>query len=584
MVDIYTLGIKVDSTGIKEGKKSLDDLVKSAEKADAEANKLSDDYKKLKSSLDPAYAAQLKYNKTIAALSKEFKAGKISRQQYNQDLQKFIEMTAGGTRNLGNFGGAAGRVGIQVQQLAGQIQGGTNAFVALSQQAADIGIVMGLPLLGVVASFGAMLVGSLVPSLFKTEEATKDLIDRITEAAEGLERITEAQRTLATTSLADDIKKEAEALAELNSEREHEQMRLAELNKAYHEQYTAAIKLSGYRKEEALFLAEELLPEIAKHEKALATTSGEYDTQAQHVKNLKEQLEILLGVREKTTKQEEEDAVKASEAWEKRLASIRKANAIISERYDRQAQQEEMLRQRGVSALVSSLMTQEQLENQRYNNALATLETTKQQELTIIGGYDAAKELLAQEHEARLTAITNAEAQKRFAIYSNTFNAVGGLFVQLADARYQQEMNALRNTENMSQEEVRAREEAAKAAFENSKKLQQGLVVINTGAAIMNELATNPNPFAKWANVTAIAATGATQLSKIASQTFGGGGNISSVPAQTTNNTTTNTANVTFNISDGGNPNDVISAIQNYIGDGGILFTGDTEQGRVISG
>ena len=76
----------------------------------------------------------------------------------------------------------AGQAGIQVQQLVGQVQGGTNPMLALSQQATDLGFVLGFPLVGAVVGLGASLAMTLMPSLSdskdameKLETATKDV-------------------------------------------------------------------------------------------------------------------------------------------------------------------------------------------------------------------------------------------------------------------------------------------------------------------------------------------------------------------------------------------------------------------------
>lgn len=59
-----------------------------------------------------------------------------------------------------------GQAGIQVQQFVGQLQGGQSAMVALAQQSADLGIVLGAPLIGVVVSLAAVLAGTLAPAIF----------------------------------------------------------------------------------------------------------------------------------------------------------------------------------------------------------------------------------------------------------------------------------------------------------------------------------------------------------------------------------------------------------------------------------
>ena len=79
-------------------------------------------------------------------------------------------------KSFSGVGRNAGQAGIQIQQFVGQVQGGQSAMLALSQQAADLGIVLGAPLVGVIVSLGAVVAGALLPNLFKGAEATKELI------------------------------------------------------------------------------------------------------------------------------------------------------------------------------------------------------------------------------------------------------------------------------------------------------------------------------------------------------------------------------------------------------------------------
>lgn len=76
---------------------------------------------------------------------------------------------------LSSMGRSAGQVGVQVQQLVGQIQGGQDKFQAFAAQAADIGIVLGVPLLGVIVALSAAIGGTLSPSLLESKDATEEL-------------------------------------------------------------------------------------------------------------------------------------------------------------------------------------------------------------------------------------------------------------------------------------------------------------------------------------------------------------------------------------------------------------------------
>ncbi|WP_254413719.1 hypothetical protein [Vibrio furnissii] len=110
--------------------------------------------------------------------------------------QRHIQLskTATGVRTgLAGMGRGAGQAGIQFQQFIGQIQGGQSAMLALSQQSADLGFVLGAPLLGAVVGIGASLAGMLLPNLFESKDAMKLLED----ATEGVR----AAMTLSATGV-----------------------------------------------------------------------------------------------------------------------------------------------------------------------------------------------------------------------------------------------------------------------------------------------------------------------------------------------------------------------------------------------
>ena len=76
---------------------------------------------------------------------------------------------------MDSMGRSAGQAGIQFQQLIGQVQGGQSFMLALSQQAADLGFVLGAPLLGAIAGIAASIAGILLPELFKATSGIVDL-------------------------------------------------------------------------------------------------------------------------------------------------------------------------------------------------------------------------------------------------------------------------------------------------------------------------------------------------------------------------------------------------------------------------
>lgn len=124
--------------------------------------------------------------------------------------QRHIQLskTATGVRTgLAGMGRGAGQAGIQFQQLIGQIQGGQDVMLALSQQGADLGFVLGAPLLGAVVGIGASLVGMLLPSLMKTtdalgdvEKATERVKAALTLSSEGITGYSDNMKVLAQVS------------------------------------------------------------------------------------------------------------------------------------------------------------------------------------------------------------------------------------------------------------------------------------------------------------------------------------------------------------------------------------------------
>ena len=125
---------------------------------------------------------------------------------------KNLERQSGATesktkKSFSSFGSSVGRAGIQIQQFVGQVQGGQNAMLALSAQSTDLGIVLGYPLIGVIAGLGAALAGSLAPALFggkdavdELEKASKKLGLTLTEAGDGSNILSESIRKLAERS------------------------------------------------------------------------------------------------------------------------------------------------------------------------------------------------------------------------------------------------------------------------------------------------------------------------------------------------------------------------------------------------
>lgn len=95
---------------------------------------------------------------------------------------------------VGDFGRKAGMAGVQVEQLANQIAMGQNPMRALGVQAADLGFVLGAPLLGAVVGIGAALASVLIPMLNRTSTGTEELVDQMDELGLKFREMTQAQQ------------------------------------------------------------------------------------------------------------------------------------------------------------------------------------------------------------------------------------------------------------------------------------------------------------------------------------------------------------------------------------------------------
>ena len=168
--DVATLTYKVDSRDMAKAVDALDDMADAADRAENAVEDLG--------------------NTSQKAGKKADKLGKGAGK---------------GGKGVKLMGRNAGQAGIQVQQLVGQIQAGTNASVALSQQAADLGFVLGVPLLGVAVSLAAGLGGALVASLMDTTNWTKRLKEHVEELAEEYGDLTKAQAEWLAVGLAEEL-------------------------------------------------------------------------------------------------------------------------------------------------------------------------------------------------------------------------------------------------------------------------------------------------------------------------------------------------------------------------------------------
>ncbi len=172
MADIASLVIKTDTTETKKGVKDLKALEQQGKRTEAAVDNLTESTQDLNQS------------------SKNLKTG------------------------LGGASRGAGQAGIQIQQFVGQVQAGQDPMVAFSQQAADLGIVLGVPLLGAVLGIAGALGTVLLPSLFKAKESFEDLIEKADDLDISLKETSPALFALKVAELEKQIRETEKAIEE----------------------------------------------------------------------------------------------------------------------------------------------------------------------------------------------------------------------------------------------------------------------------------------------------------------------------------------------------------------------------------
>jgi len=164
-----------------------------------------------------------KMSPTIKNVRGEF--DKLGRQ-----AQRTTTQAKGLSGSFGGLGSSAGRAGVQIQQLVGQVQGGTNPMFALSQQAADLGIVLGAPLVGTIAALGASLAMVLIPNLNETRKSFSDLFKELQGVSDNLMQLPPEIRDAKFAILAKDVRGAEKNVSELEQKLSAAKTALAEAN------------------------------------------------------------------------------------------------------------------------------------------------------------------------------------------------------------------------------------------------------------------------------------------------------------------------------------------------------------------
>lgn len=121
------------------------------------------------------------FNKVDAAVKgtgKEFEKASVKIQASSAKMTKSAKGVNKATAGMGR---GAGMAAVQVEQLIGSINAGQNPMRAFGFQAADMGIVLGFPLVGAIVGVAASLSSVFLPALFNSGESIDKLIEKMEE-------------------------------------------------------------------------------------------------------------------------------------------------------------------------------------------------------------------------------------------------------------------------------------------------------------------------------------------------------------------------------------------------------------------
>ena len=173
--DIYTLGIKADTTDIKRADADLDALAKSASGTEQSVKRFTGSVGQLGTTLKQVSAGTVNLEKTAGKLG-----GSMSKLGGAFKLQR----------------GSAQQLGYQLQDVAVQAQMGVSAFTILGQQGSQLAMVLGPQgaLIGAAIAIGAALGGIMHKAITGVGEDLDDLVERIGKATDGFREMASVQR------------------------------------------------------------------------------------------------------------------------------------------------------------------------------------------------------------------------------------------------------------------------------------------------------------------------------------------------------------------------------------------------------
>ena len=216
-------GAKKFDDGLKKNQRTINSVTKDLQIQERMLRKKGRSYQFVKAHIGGATKAELR---NILAMEKN-----IARMtQQNAQMGR-------NTKGLRLMRGGLGQIGHQVQDVAVQLQGGTDAMIVFGQQGSQVASLFGPhgAMLGAVLAVGAALFTSFKPAVDDSKESLKEIIKTTKEQAVELGLLTEAQKAYQQIQKQDVIDEAIENNEKLNKQLRNQQAELDRANAALEE-------------------------------------------------------------------------------------------------------------------------------------------------------------------------------------------------------------------------------------------------------------------------------------------------------------------------------------------------------------
>ncbi len=282
MADLIELDLVVRDKGLKQSVSTVERLERQLIKAAkaVEQNRISQD----------------RYNKILLQSKREYQALGMSSQKATAQVRKFAEAQREAGRaaeyhqqQMGFAGKKVNRMGMQMQQagyqvgdFAVQLQGGTNAAVALGQQGAQLLGIFGPA--GAIAGAALAITTAFIAPLLSARKAAQDFVEELEEVNTELDLLRSGAASAGILSLNQQIAETMNEIYELKNKTVRLDLADADTKK----QILAAIDAYNEKEDESLKILQDKLRELLMAKDAIQVINGLMGDQVSEAENLRE--------------------------------------------------------------------------------------------------------------------------------------------------------------------------------------------------------------------------------------------------------------------------------------------------------